>query len=382
MALLNSYERDTNLVLVEGKLSTRILTLNRPQKLNSLNYDMVSELSTNLRAFEKQNNIKLVILKGNGKAFCAGGDVAALVGFVTLGHWTFGATFYKKQLILDHLIATYEKPLVSIINGIVMGGGAGLSMHGKFRVVTENAVFCMPEVSLGLFPDVGASHFLSRLPGFFGEYLGLTGARIDGGEMSACGLATHFVPSVNLPSLERELCRVNSGNATVIGAIIDVFAQKVPTREESGYWSLDVINKCFSKNTIEEIFSALEHEAVNGDKWVLAAIKSMKSASPTSLKISLKSIRVGRKQNINQCLIREFRMASHTMRRTVNSDFYEGVRAILLDKDKKPKWQPSKLELVTPEMVDQFFTKVDDEDWEDLQIRNKFGPASLGHSKL
>ncbi|KAK9095375.1 hypothetical protein Scep_026844 [Stephania cephalantha] len=263
-----------------------------------------------------------------------------------------------------------------------MGGGAGLSMHGRFRVVTENAVFAMPEASLGLYPDVGASYFLSRLPGFFGEYLGLTGARIDGAEMLACGLATHFVPSMHLPSLERELCRVNSASFAVISAILDVFAQRVSTREGSAYRSLDAINKCFSKNTIEEIFSALEQQAVKGDEWALTAFKSMKSASPTSLKIFLKSIRKGRKQDVSQCLIREFRMTCHAFRRTVNGDFYEGTRAILVDKDKKPQWQPSKLELVTDEMVDQFFAKIKDDDWAELQLRGKSSPANFGLAKL
>ncbi|KAK9144473.1 hypothetical protein Sjap_004376 [Stephania japonica] len=308
----------------------------------------VSELLKNLTSFERHPKVKLVILKGNGKAFSAGGDAAAIFRFVAYGHWSFAASFYRKQLILDHLIASYDKPLVSIINGIVMGGGAGLSMHGRFRVVTENAVFAMPEASLGLYPDVGASHFLSRLPGFF----------------------------------EMELCRVNSANFAVISAILDVFAQRVSTREGSAYKSLDAINKCFSKNTIEEIFFALEQQAVKGDGWALAAFKSMKSASPTSLKIFLKSIRKGRKQDVSQCLIREFRMTCHAFRRTVNGDFYEGTRAILVEKDKKPQWQPSKLEQVTNEMVDQFFAKIEDDDWEELQLRGKSSPANFGLAKL
>ncbi|KAF5749888.1 Beta-hydroxyisobutyryl-CoA hydrolase 1 [Tripterygium wilfordii] len=150
------------------------------------------------KIFEDDSTTNLVILKGNGKAFCAGGDVVSVVGSMMIGHWSFGASFYRKQFTLDYLLATYKKPLIALIDGIVMGGGAGLSMHATFRIVTENTVFAMPEAAIGLFPDVGASHFLSRLPGYFGEYLGLTGARLDGAEMLECGLATHFVYSKDL----------------------------------------------------------------------------------------------------------------------------------------------------------------------------------------
>ncbi|KAK9095377.1 hypothetical protein Scep_026846 [Stephania cephalantha] len=169
-----------------------------------------------------------------------------------------------------------------------------------------------------------------------GEYLGLTGARINGAEMLACGLATHFVPSTCLASLERELWKTNSVNPAVASAVLDVFAQEVSTREESAYRRLDIINKCFSKNTVEEILSTLQ-QAVKGDEWILTAINSMKSASPTSLKISLKSIREGRNQDVSQCLIREFRMACHAFRGTVNGDAFEGARTVSLDKNKKPK---------------------------------------------
>ncbi|XP_048228477.1 3-hydroxyisobutyryl-CoA hydrolase 1-like isoform X2 [Ricinus communis] len=271
------FNRELNQVLFEGESFFRKVILNRPDKLNSLNYEMISQMLKNLRDFEIDPSVKLVILKANGNAFSVGGDLVASFGFLTTGHWSFGARFVKKQLNLDYLIATYRKPVIPLIDGIVMGGGAGLSLHGKFRIVTEKAVFSMPEASIGHFPDVGASHFLSRLPGHFGEYLGLTGARLNGAEMLACGLATHFVES----------------------------------KEEE------------AKNKAEN--------------WIIMAMKSMKSASPTSLKITLRSIIEGRMQTLKQYFC-------------------------------KPKWEPSKLELVSKEMVDHCFAGIDDDDWKYLKL--------------
>ncbi|MED6119989.1 hypothetical protein PIB30_016789 [Stylosanthes scabra] len=186
-----------------------------------------------------------------------------------------------------------------------MGTGAALSTYTTFSIVTENAVFAMPETHIGYSPDVGASYFLSRLSGCFGEYLGLTGARLDGTEMVACGLATHFIDS-------------------------------------------------------------RENEIENGgeEKWITNALSSMRSSSPIGLKIFLKSIRKGRIQNMEQCLYRDYNIACHFIRRTVSNDLYEGSRAKLFDKDNKPKWEPSKLELVSEEMVDQHFRNVIDDTWE------------------
>ncbi|KAA3471873.1 3-hydroxyisobutyryl-CoA hydrolase 1-like isoform X1 [Gossypium australe] len=279
---------------------------------------------------------------------------------------------------------------VSILNGIVMGGGNGVSMHGRFRVATENSVFAMPETALGLFPDVGASYFLSRLPGFFGEYVGLTGARLDGAEMLACGLATHFVHSAKLPMVEAALCDADSSDPVIISSIIDQYCEKPSLKEQTVYNRLDVIDRCFSQRTVEEILSALEREVVDQrDGWISATIQTLKKASPTSLKISLRSvncfslkltlllhyqIRVGRVQGVSACLAREYRMVCHVMCGEFSNDFFEGCRAILLDKDKNPKWEPSKLEHIADTTVDRYFSKVKDEDWEDLQLptRSKF----------
>ncbi|KAE8690956.1 3-hydroxyisobutyryl-CoA hydrolase 1 [Hibiscus syriacus] len=372
-------------VLVEEKSFARILTLNRPKQLNALSSQMISRLLELFLANEDDPNVKLVILKGKGRAFCAGGDVAAVVHDIRAGGWRAGANFFMKEFTLNYLMATYSKLQVSILNGIVMGGGNGASMHGRFRVATENSLFAMPETALGLFPDVGASYFLSRLPGFFGEYLCLTGARLDGAEMLACGLATHFVQSAKLPALEAALCAADSSDTVIISSIIGQYSEQPSLKEQSVYNRLDVIDRCFSQKTVEDILSALENEAVNRrDGWISTTIQTLKKASPTSLKISLRSIRAGRLQGVGPCLIREYRMVCHVMRGEFSKDFFEGCRAILLDKDKNPKWEPSKLELITDTTVDIYFSKVKNEDWEDLKLpaRSKFNLPPYVIAKL
>ncbi|KAM7465027.1 hypothetical protein LguiB_012589 [Lonicera macranthoides] len=297
---------------------------------------LISRLLELFLAYEEDHNVKLIILKGKGRAFCAGGDVAAVVRDIKEGrdlflafhmcNWKLGAKYFWKEFILNYVMATYNKPQVSILYGIVMGGGAGASIHGRFRVATENSVFSMPETALGLFPDVGASYYLSRLPGFFGHFgtwygYGVVGARLDGAEMVACGFATHFVPAERLPMLEEALNKVDSGDPTVIFGIISEFSQYPNLKEKSAYYRMDIIDRCFSRRTVEDILSALEIEAKNSkDDWISTTLQSLKKASPMSLKISLRS------------------------------------------------WNPSKLEQISDEMVDCYFSKVDDEEWEDLKL--------------
>ncbi|CAL1387041.1 unnamed protein product [Linum trigynum] len=372
MASQNSVMAYNDQVLVEEKSFTRILVLNRPKQLNALSYPMISRLLDLFVAYEADPNVKLIILKGNGRAFCAGGDVAAVVHDIRKANWKSGAQFFTKEFTLNYVIATNTKPQVSILNGIVMGGGNGVSMHGRFRVATETSVFAMPETALGLFPDIGASYFLSRLPGFFGEYVGLTGARLDGAEMLACGLATHFVPATKLSLLEEALYKVDSSDSNIISAIIDCYSQQPYLKDQSAYKRLDVIDRCFSRKTVEDILSALERESMSkADDWIKNTIQSLKKASPTSLKISLRSIREGRIQGVGQCLTREFRMVCHFMEGKLSKDFFEGCRAILLDKDRNPKWEPARLELISEGMVEQFFSRMDDEEWDDLKLPSR-----------
>ncbi|XP_011008676.1 PREDICTED: 3-hydroxyisobutyryl-CoA hydrolase 1-like isoform X2 [Populus euphratica] len=377
MAMIrHSFVKDVNQVLFEGNSYVKKIILNRPQKLNCINHHMISEMTKKLKAYEIDPEVKVVVLKGNGKAFCAGGDVVASYISMVAGHWSHGGHTYKKNLILYFVVATYGKPVVALIDGIVMGAGAGLSMNGAFKIVTENTVFAMPETIIGHFVDVGASHFLSRLPGFFGT-------RIRGEDMVACGLATHFVLSKDLHLVESALDEVTSSDTNKISEIISKFEHKPNVKQDGVFSRLEIINKCFSRKTVEEILSSLEIEAGNrADKWVLEAIKSMKAASPISLKISLKSIREGRVQELDQCLAREYNIFCHIMRRTVSIDFFEGVRAMLLDKDENPKWEPARLELVSDEMVGQCFSSVGEDDWESLQLPARSSSVDIMRPKI
>ncbi|XP_033147947.1 3-hydroxyisobutyryl-CoA hydrolase 1-like isoform X1 [Brassica rapa] len=342
-------------VLMEDKYTVRILTLNRPNQMNALSWNMITRLLQLFLAYKDDPRVKLVILKGQGKAFCAGGDVRPVICDIVQGKWRLGADFLSDQYTLNYVMATYSKIQISIMNGIVMGGGAGVSIHGRFRIATEKTVFAMPETELGLFPDVGASYFLSRLPGFFGEYVGLTGARLDGAEMLACGLATHFVPSTRLTALEADLCRVVSNDPdTFSSKILNAYTQHPHLKQHSAYHRLDVIDKCFSRRTVEEIISALEREAIQEpDEWISATLRALKKASPASLKISLRSvssskcvtcsngieltscikfqIREGRFQEVGQCLIREYRMVCHVLKGELSKDLVEGVRAVVIE---------------------------------------------------
>ncbi|KAI9087863.1 hypothetical protein K1719_030193 [Acacia pycnantha] len=374
MAIRLNFARETNQVLFAGNPIVKEVILNRPYKLNTLNYEMISQMTQNLTLYENVPSVKLVILKANGKAFCAGGDLVSVIASSIAGHWSLIIPYYKKLLTLNYLIATYKQPVVSLINGTVMGAGAGLSMNTTFKVVTENAVFAMPEASIGLFPDVGASYFLSRLPGYFGEYLGLTGRHLNGAEMVECGLATHFVPSMKLNLLENAMQSITTSDTSAIAAVIDNFTEVAFFKEESPLSRLDTINKCFSKGTVEEIILSLEKEMEmkGAEKWITDALSYMRTSCPTSLKIWLRSVREGRWQSMEQCFSRDHNIFSHFIRRTVSNDFYEGTRAKLIDKDNKPKWDPSKLELVSEEIVDQYFRRFEsDENWECLQLPHR-----------
>ncbi|TXG62382.1 hypothetical protein EZV62_013745 [Acer yangbiense] len=253
---------------------------------------MISQMEKRLEDYENDPQVKLVILKGNGKAFCAGGDNIAIYKFLTAGDWSFGSSYFNKLFTLQYLVSTYKKPLVAILDGVVMGGGAAVSMLADFKIVTENTVFSVPEGALG--SSIGDSYSLSRLPGYFGEYLALTGVQIDGAEMIECGLATHFVFSKDLRPLENALEKVDSPDTSAISQLIRKFMHKPNIKQHSVYNRLPTVNKCFSGETVEDIL------------------------------LSLVRIFVEEK--------------------TVNSDVYE--------------WQPSKLELVTKEMVDRCFDKL------------------------
>ncbi|KAL8555190.1 hypothetical protein ACS0TY_003124 [Phlomoides rotata] len=384
MAPGSSSDSDLNQIIIEENHNVRKIIFNRPRQLNSLNPEMGKIMKKALKKYEADDTVGVIIVTGQGKVFSAGGDIASYYHDLLAGDWSKAVGGYNKQLLLEHRFATYKKPVVMLMNGVVMGGGAALAMNGNFRIVTENTVFSIPEVFIGFFPDVGISYFLSQLSGYYGEYLGLTGARISGTEMLASGLATHFVLSKDLKSLENELSKIAYMDGSAVVNVLKKFAHQPNLESDSAFARLDIINKCFSKNTVEDILSTLESEVEKcGDGWMIYAVMSMKSASPTSLKICLKNIREGRKSTREECLRRDYTLFRHFVRGKLSRDIFEGVRAVTIDKDRRPKWNPQKLEEVSDELVNQFFQDLDnDEDWDCLEIPDDRKITKIKTSKL
>ncbi|KAI5070434.1 hypothetical protein GOP47_0014777 [Adiantum capillus-veneris] len=354
---------------VEECGQARVVTLNRPKQLNALTHLMVERLRQLYEQWECDNRVSLVIIKGSGRAFCAGGDVAETFHFAKSGYCSVIKEMTFMESILNYILGTYVKPYVALLDGIVMGGGAGVSIHGPIRVVTENTVFSMPETVLGFHPDIGASYFLSHLPGHLGEYAGLTAARLDGAEMLACGLATHFVPSNSLFELEKALKNFTNGGLEGVNTLICKFTTaNVNLQERSCLHRLAEINRCFSKSAVEQILQELDFQGDGCHGWYKATAEKLRRASPFSLKVTLKSIREGRHGSLADCLKHEYRLSIRFLDGIFSRDFYEGVRAILVDKDKKPKWNPPSLELVTSDMVDHYFSPLKDNEAPELEL--------------
>ncbi|CAB4300003.1 unnamed protein product [Prunus armeniaca] len=314
-------------VLVEGKAWSRTAILNRPSALNALTTAMGARLQKLLQKLGRESGGYwwqltncFEFLKGSGKAFCAGGDVA-------------------------------------ILNGITMGGGAGVSIPGTFRIATDKTVFATPETLIGFHPDAGASFYLSHLPGHLGEFVALTGERLNGLDMIASGLATHYLHSSRLPLIEEELGKIVTDDPSVIEASLDKYGELVCPDEKSVLHRIELVDKCFSHDTVEEIIDALECEAGRtNDAWCTSTLKRLKEVSPLSLKVALRSIREGRFQTLDQCLVREYRMSLQSITKQVSNDFCEGVRARVVEKDFAPKWDPPSVEKVSNDMVDQYFS--------------------------
>jgi 3-hydroxyisobutyryl-CoA hydrolase len=339
-------------VLGEEIGNARLITLNRPRQLNVISSRVVALLAQYLEKWEKEDDAKLVIFKGNGRAFSAGGDLKMF--YEHRADDTCLEVVYRMYWLCNH-IHTYKKTTVALVHGIVMGGGGVMVVPSKFSVVTENAVFAMPEVAVGLHTDCSFSFILPRLPGYLGEFLALTGSRLKGKEIVAAGLATHFVPSDKLSELEKKLLSLSSSEDSTVRASIEEFSLEATPDEKSILNKLPIINRCFSAESIEEIIKSLEAEtSKEGNEWMVSVINTLKRSSPTSLKITLRSIREGRKQNLAECMKKEFRLTMNILRSAISGDCYEGMRAHI-EKDNSPKWNPPSLEEVSSEMIDQVF---------------------------
>lgn len=302
-------------VLAEVINNKGVLTLNRPKALNSLNDAMVTIALEKL--LEWEDKVQCVIVKGAGeKAFCAGGDVVA----VTSGSPTnceYGKNFFKKEYTMDYTIGQYRKPYIALIDGITMGGGVGISVHGKYRIATEKTLFAMPETAIGLFPDVGGSYFLSRLEGKLGLYLALTGQRLKGKDVVKIGFGTHFVESKDIPKLFDALIKVDGD----VDGVIKNHAQDISSHTFSLAPNMALINEAFSAPTVEEILKRLEKD---GSDFSLATLKLLKKMSPISMKITKVELEKGAYMNLKECLQMEYRLAKSALESTSSPDFYEG----------------------------------------------------------
>jgi len=365
-------------VLTETIKHKIILTLNRPKALNALNLPMIRDIYSRLKSNDTKST-NLVIMKSMGiKAFCAGGDVVAVSKSYKEGS-DVCKKFFLEEYRLNYLIGTLKMPYVAIIDGITMGGGCGLSINGKFRVSTERTLLAMPETALGLFPDVGATHFLSKLNKrhkHFGLFLGLTGYRISGADVLHAGLATHYIDSKNISKLIEQLLNLSSTECTLTR--VDELLKKFEPSELPPF-SLDpylsTIEYCFGSSSVEQIFERL---SADDSDFAKDQLTNMRKMSPSSLKVTFRQINdFGSRLNFSEVFPLEYRMVQRFLQK---GDLHEGVRAILIDKDRNPKWNPSRIEEVTDEEVDKYFSSFDDPRQE-LSIDSDENVLNIARSK-
>jgi len=340
--------RDGDL-LVRSDGALRRITLNRPQALNAITLDMALAMTALLRQWESDPNVETVLLDGaGGRAFCAGGDIRALYDAAKAGD-SLPARFWATEYKLNVLIARYPKPVVAVMDGLVMGGGVGLSAHAAHRVVTERSAIAMPEVGIGFFPDVGACFLLARAPGYIGTHLALTGDRIGAADAIHCGLADVHVPADDLRELPGVLASCRN-RAEVRARLEGLSAAPGPDRLQN---EREWIDACYGADELEIIvtrLSACHAEAA------LAALDVMRKASPTSLKVALRNIRSAATfKKVEESFQQDYRIALACI---AGHDFLEGIRATIIDKDRNPRWRPDKIEAVTPDIVDRHFRSV------------------------
>lgn len=339
----------TDEILFDRIGSATIIRLNRPKALNSLNLAMVHAMKPAMERFVEDGEISCVILTGEGeRGLCAGGDIRAIYQLGKAGDPEV-ARFWREEFPVNYTIARYPKPYVALMDGIVMGGGVGVASHGKHRIVTERTKLAMPETGIGYVPDVGATWLLPRAPGETGTWMGLTGEIVGAADAIHAGFADYHVPSDRLAELVQALGGLGAGASDAdVAAVIGKFATAAGESRLEGQRAL--IDRVFSSDTVEEILAALEKEEGEFAAFTRGVIAKR---SPTSLKLTLRLLRAGRKSSsLVECLEREFTVASELLR---NHDFYEGVRAAVIDKDRNPQWQPATLSEVTEADLDRYF---------------------------
>lgn len=325
-----------------------VVTLTRPKALNALNHRMVAALELALEEWQADDAIALVVIRGEGRAFCAGGDILDVYEGGKAGDPPLG--FFADEYRLNAAIARFPKPYVALIDGIVMGGGVGISFHGSHRVMSENAVFAMPETGIGFFTDVGGSHLLPGTPGSFGMYLGLTGERIRRGDAIWAGLATHAVDAGDFDSLLEALAEADDPSAA-----LERYAANVP--RERGDGDIDAIAQHLSPVTLDAVVASLSRAADAGETFAQRTLTTLGKRSPTSLNVVFRQIRAGAGLTMDDCMRMEFRILNRML---AGHDFYEGIRAVIVDKDQAPRWHPATLEEVDPSAIDAYFAPLPD----------------------
>jgi enoyl-CoA hydratase/carnithine racemase len=329
-------------LLFERRGAAGIITLNRPQALNAVTHAMVRALAEQLRAWAEDAAVTRVLIRANGdRAFSAGGDIRDLYELGRTGRRAEALNFWRDEYPLNALIKHYRKPYVALIDGIVMGGGVGISVHGSHRVAGDRFSFAMPEVGIGFFPDVGATYFLPRLPGEFGTFCALTGERLAAADAVAAGIATHRVRSAQFPDLADALC-----GTTPVDAMLAAFAEKPD--QDPAVARRPEIDRLFAGDRIEDILARADQA---GD-WASGVAAKIRVKSPSSLKIALRQMRRGRTLPFDECMRTEFRIVSRIIH---GHDFYEGVRAVVIDKDNAPRWDPPSLAQVDEAEIERHF---------------------------
>lgn len=340
-----------------------IITLNRPDRLNALTYSMVDLINQNLSFWETNNNINCVIIEGAGdRSFCAGGDVVKLRKEVLADGGpptNLSRSFFYDEYSLNYKISNYRKPFISLINGYTMGGGVGVSMHGSHIVGSEKTLFAMPETAIGLFPDVGGGWLLGQLDKGIGAWLSLVGAKIKAYDLMELKLITHYVSSDKIKTLKESLVSSSPKTNEKVNFIIDQFSTKPNSSESVLIDNEKFIKEAFSFDTVEEILKKCESISESGNEFITNQLDELKHKSPTSLKISLKQIRSASKMSLKDELIMEYRMVQKCLE---IGDFFEGVRAMLVEKDRKPVWNPSNIKDVDEVRINNFFESLGDRD--------------------
>jgi enoyl-CoA hydratase len=343
----------TDDVLISVDRGVGRLRLNRPKAIHALTIEMCEVMSEALLRWRTDSSIECVLIDhASGRGFCAGGDVVMLAKSGA-ADGRKAKEFFFAEYRLNHLLFTYEKPTVAIMDGITMGGGVGISQPCTFRVATENTRLAMPETGIGLFPDVGGGWYLSRLPGRIGQYMALTGARLDGGDCSYFGLATHFVQSSGVEELVDRILKSPDRVKGALGAA----SESPPEAKLSD--NLALINRMFSSDRLEEILAALEADE---SEWAQKELVTLSTKSPLSCKVSLRLLAEGaNRASFDDEMRAEYALAGHVVR---THDFKEGVHALLIHKHNEPKWDPATPGGVTDAMLDSLFAPLpSDQQW-------------------